>query len=234
LITIYLVHLIWVQRKIRHALEIEKVRAEESERVRKQTAIDFHDELGHRLTRISLLTEIVKRKLGDSHWEVLPLLRKISENSIQLYDGTKDFIWAIDPQNDSLYELLVRLKDFGDEIFTDTNIDFLVKGISTELEHTSLSTDMKRHLTLIFKEGMNNSLKHSGGRKVSLESKIIGDEIEIALEDDGAGFKISEDNSGNGLKNMIKRAERINGQLQINTEPGKGTRISFRGKVKTK
>ena len=81
---------------------------------------------------------------------------------------------------------------------------------------------------------MNNSLKHSGGRKVSLESKIIGDEIEIALEDDGAGFKISEDNSGNGLKNMIKRAEKINGQLQINTEPGKGTRISFRGKVKTK
>ena len=51
-----------------------------------------------------------------------------------------------------LYELLVRLKDFGDEIFTDTNIDFLVKGISTELEHTSLSTDMKRHLTLIFKK----------------------------------------------------------------------------------
>ena len=150
LITIYLVHLFWVQHKIRRALEIEKIRAEESERVRKQTAIDFHDELGHRLTRISLLTEIVKRKLGDSHSEILPLLRKISENSIQLYDGTKDFIWAIDPQNDSLYELLVRLKDFGDEIFTDTNIDFLVKGISTELEHTSLSTDMKRHLTLIF------------------------------------------------------------------------------------
>ena len=234
LITIYLIHLIWAQRKIKHALEIERVRAEESERVRKQTAIDFHDELGHRLTRISLLTEIVKRKLGDSHWEVLPLLRKISENSIQLYDGTKDFIWAIDPQNDSLYELLVRLKDFGDEIFTDTNIDFFVKGISIELENTSLSTDMKRHLTLIFKEGMNNSLKHSGGKKVSLESRIIGDEIEIALEDDGAGFKISEDNSGNGLKNMIKRAEKINGQLQINTEPGKGTRISFRGKVKTK
>ncbi len=234
LITIYLMHLFWVQHKIRRALEIEKIRAEESERVRKQTAIDFHDELGHRLTRISLLTEIVKRKLGNSYSDILPLLRKISENSIQLYDGTKDFIWAIDPQNDSLYELLVRLKDFGDEIFTDTNIDFLVKGISTELEKTSLSTDMKRHLTLIFKEGMNNSLKHSGSKKVSLESKISGDEIEITLEDDGSGFKIDHNTGGNGIKNMIRRAEKIHGHLQINTEPGKGTRISFKGKVTAK
>jgi len=233
-ITIYLVHLIWVQHKIKRALEIEKIRAEESERVRKQTAIDFHDELGHRLTRISLLTEIVKRKLGNSYNDILPLLKKISENSVQLYDGTKDFIWAIDPQNDSLYELLVRLKDFGDEIFTDTNVDFLVKGITTELEKTSLSTDMKRHLSLIFKEGMNNSLKHSGSRTVSLESKIVGDQIEITLEDDGTGFKIEEDKGGNGLKNMIRRAEKIHGQLQINTAPGKGTRISFKGKVSAK
>jgi signal transduction histidine kinase len=231
IITVYLAHLIRVQHKIRRALEIEKIRSEESERVRKQTAIDFHDELGHRLTRISLLTEIVKRKLGDGYHDVKPLLRKISENSIQLYDGTKDFIWAIDPQNDSLYELLIRLKDFGDEIFNDTNIDFLVKGISTELEKTSLSTDMKRHLTLIFKEGMNNALKHSKSKKVSLESKIAGDEIEITLEDDGSGFRIDEETGGNGIKNMIRRAEKIQGHLHIDSEPGKGTRISFKGKV---
>ena len=231
LLTIYLAHLIRVQHKIRRALEIEKIRSEESERVRKQTAIDFHDELGHRLTRISLLTEIVKRKLGDGYHDVKPLLRKISENSIQLYDGTKDFIWAIDPQNDSLYELLIRLKDFGDEIFNDTNIDFLVKGISIELEKTSLSTDMKRHLTLIFKEGMNNALKHSKSKKVSLESKIAGDEIEITLEDDGSGFRIDEETGGNGIKNMIRRAEKIQGHLHIDSEPGKGTRISFKGKV---
>jgi ligand-binding sensor domain-containing protein/signal transduction histidine kinase len=231
LLSIYLAHLMRVKHKIRRALEMEKIRSEENERVRKQTAIDFHDELGHRLTRISLLTEIVKRKLGDGYRDIMPLLRKISENSIQLYDGTKDFIWATDPQNDSLYELLVRLKDFGDEIFNDSNIDFLVRGISTELEKTSLSTDMKRHLTLIFKEGMNNALKHSNSKRVSLESKIAGDEIEITLEDDGSGFMIDEETGGNGIKNMIRRAEKIHGNLQIDSGPGKGTRISFKGKV---
>ncbi|HKI78915.1 MAG TPA: two-component regulator propeller domain-containing protein [Ignavibacteriaceae bacterium] len=233
LVTIYTTHLVWVRNKIKLALEIEKAREEESEKVRKQTSVDFHDELGHRLTRISLLTEIAKRKIGHDD-SIIPLLKKISENSIQLYEGTKDFIWAIDPQNDSLYELLVRLKDFGDEIFNDSNIDFLVKGISSELEKTELSTDMKRHLTLIFKEAMHNSLKHSHSKKVMLESKIVGDEVEIVLEDDGNGFDGSISSNGHGLKNMAKRAEKINGSLKITSSPGNGTKLLFRGKIKEK
>ncbi|MGA7837885.1 MAG: ATP-binding protein, partial [Ignavibacteriaceae bacterium] len=196
-------------------------------------AIDFHDELGHRLTRISLLTEIAKRKLESQNKEVIPLLRKISENSIQLYEGTKDFIWAIDPQNDSLYDLLIRLKDFGDDIFNDTDVDFFVSGLNSELEKTSLSTDMKRHLALIFKEGMHNSLKHSHSHSVHLESRLINGEVEITLKDDGAGFDAGKVSSGNGLGNMKKRAEKLKGSLLIDSVPGKGTSISFRGHIHT-
>lgn len=233
-VLIYLSHLFWLRHKIRHALEIEKIRIEESEKVRKQTATDFHDELGHRLTRISLLTEIVKRKLENGQLDVAPLLKKISENSVQLYEGTKDFIWAIDPQNDALFELLVRLKDFGDEIFTETDVDFIVKGISGEIENISLSPDLKRHIALIFKEGMNNSLKHSHSKVVSLESKIQGEEVEIILKDDGSGFDLDRPCNGNGIKNMIKRANNIQGKLDINSAPGKGTKISFKCKINNK
>lgn len=231
--TVYLAHNRRTRNKIEHVLRIEKIREEENAKVRKQAAIDFHDELGHRLTRISLLTEIAKRKLEDKGTEVVPLLRKISENSIQLYEGTKDFIWAIDPQNDSLYDLLIRLKDFGDEIFNDTDIDFFVEGLNSELEKTSLSTEMKRHLALIFKEGMHNSLKHSKSRSVRLESRITGDEMEITLKDDGSGFDTGKNFGGNGLGNMKKRAEKINGELLIDSTPGKGTSISFRGHIHT-
>lgn len=228
---IYFTHLIRTRNKIAAALRIEKIREEENAKVRKQAAIDFHDELGHRLTRISLLTEIAKRKLDYKNNEVIPLLKKISENSIQLYEGTKDFIWAIDPQNDSLYDLIIRLKDFGDEIFTDTDVAFFVSGVTSELEKTSLTTDMKRHLALIFKEGMHNSLKHSHSHSVILESKIEADEVVITLKDDGAGFDSDKVSAGNGLKNMKKRAEKINGILLINSSPGKGTSISFKGQI---
>lgn len=118
----YLVYKVLMNKKLMHAVEIERIKNEERDKVRKKTAADFHDELGHRLTRISILAELIKRKIPESINSIEPLLNKISENSAQLYSGTKDFIWSIDPQNDSLYDLIIRLKDFGDDIFTNTDV----------------------------------------------------------------------------------------------------------------
>jgi ligand-binding sensor domain-containing protein/signal transduction histidine kinase len=231
---LFLAYLLVLKTKVSRAIKIQTIKEEESNRIRKKTAIDFHDELGHRLTRISLLTEIVKRKIGVSFSEINPLLNQISENSARLYDGTKDFIWAIDPQKDSLYELIIRLKDFGDEIFSSTNVNFNVEGISEEFQNASLDMDWKRHLMMIFKEGMNNSLKHSNSKTVSLTSSIKEEEFEIMLEDDGAGFEMNENFKGNGLKNMQKRAEILNAKVQIDSKPGSGTKLLFKGKFPIK
>ena len=230
----FTIHLFTLHSKIKRAINNEKIREEESDRIRQKTAIDFHDELGHRLTRISLLVELIKRKLGISFTEVKPLLEKISENSARLYEGTKDFIWAIDPQKDSLYELMIRLKDFGDEIFGDTEVSFEIKNLEEKLQNAELDMDWKRHLSLIFKEGLNNSLKHSNCHKVSIDSKFENDEFEIILEDDGSGFDVNNLMTGNGLSNMKKRAEYINAKFDIESQPGNGTKISVKGKFPIK
>ncbi|HSD64174.1 MAG TPA: two-component regulator propeller domain-containing protein [Ignavibacteriaceae bacterium] len=229
---IYLFYRLRIRQKINHAIELEKIRQEEGEKIRKKTAADFHDELGHRLTRISLLSEIIKREIGTSSQELTTLLNKISSNSYELYEGTKDFIWAIDPQKDSLYELLVRLKDFGDDLFEDSDISFEVKGIEEpELKDKILTMDWKRHLALIFKEGMNNSLKHGSSRKITIESKLNDDNVEIILSDNGIGFIPDSAARGNGIKNMKKRAQKLSADLEVISAPGIGTKIYFRGKI---
>ncbi len=231
----YIFYRMKVRQKINRALELERLREEESEKLRKKTAADFHDELGHRLTRISLLSEILKRKIGTSSKELTGLLNKISNNSNELYEGTKDFIWAIDPQKDSIYELMIRLKDFGDDLFEDSDILFEVNGIEEPLlKEKSLTMDWKRHLALIFKEGMNNSLKHGNINKISINSKINADDIEIILTDNGVGFRPGISDRGNGLKNMKKRAEKLSGELEIISSPGNGTQIFFKGKIPEK
>ena len=207
---------------------------EEGERIRRKTAVDFHDELGHRLTRISLLTELIKRKLGNTFSDISNLLDQIGDNSAQLYDGTKDFIWAIDPQQDSLYDLIIRLKDFGDELYSNTSVDFEVKGLDEKLHSAQLSMEWKRHLMLIFKEGMNNSLKHSKSNRVSFIAHTDGDELEITLEDNGTGFEQKTESKGNGIKNMQGRAEKLGSSLQIDSLPGEGTKILFKGKFPIK
>ena len=229
---IYLLYNYQLKLKVKRALEIETIREQESEKVRKKTAADFHDELGHTLTRITILTELVKDKIKGRQTDVIPMLEKISENSQVLYNGTKDFIWAIDPHKDSFYDLMVRLKDFGDDLFNTTEIQFQVNGIIDELKEIPLTMDWKRQLSLMFKEGMNNALKHACCRQVFLEASILDQEIEISLVDDGKGFDPKKHfDQNNGLENMRRRSEKIQGILEFESKKGIGTKISFRGKI---
>lgn len=233
ILVIISVHRIRVNHKIRHLMEIEQIKKEQSESIRKKTAIDFHDELGHRLTRITLSAELLRRKLKDNPMGVMPILDNILEDSHNLYDGTRDFIWSIDPQNDSLYALFIRLKDFGDELFRYSDIKFDIRGIAEEYQNILVDMDWRRQVTLIFKEALNNALKHSGCGKVTLEVYVVDDLIRVILSDDGIGLKYTGNGHGSGLNNMRRRASKINGQLRLETTPGRGTSIELQGKIES-
>ncbi|RMI06835.1 MAG: hypothetical protein D6681_08190, partial [Calditrichaeota bacterium] len=231
-----------VQRKLRRALELERVRAEENERVRTKAAHDFHDELGHKLTRISLFTEILKRRLNDAPVEIQEYLSRIGETAKGLSGGMRDFIWALDPEKDSLYEVAIRLKDFGDELFDKTGIAFRVEGITGEMEHIRLSMDWRRHLTLIFKEAMNNALKHADCGNVTLTIALEQRRLRISLTDDGKGLPpelnretpLDAENGrlpGNGLRNMQVRAETLRGKLRFHSHGAGGTTVEFSAEI---
>jgi signal transduction histidine kinase len=215
-----------IRNKLKRALEIERIREEEQTNIRSKTARDFHDEMGHRLTRISMLTQLIKRKNKTDDKEFRYLLDQISENANNLYLGARDFIWAIDPRNDSLYEMAVRLKDFGDEIFDSTASDFRVQGLDESLQQINLSMELRRQVPLIFKEGMTNILKHAAAKNVMLTFDKHENECEIILTDDGKGFNLQYSSKGYGLQNMHTRAEKINMQLKISSQLGRGTQLS--------
>jgi ligand-binding sensor domain-containing protein/signal transduction histidine kinase len=216
-----------IRRRVERLLELEKVKLAENERVRKLAAEDLHDEFGNRLTRISLLTELIKVKLNGHYGEVSPLLSKISENSNQLYHGTKDFIWSINPDNDSFYEVAVRLKDFGDELFYNTPIHFQATGLTEDLRSVRLPMGTSRHLILLFKEAMNNIIKYAECQNVQLQFQKKALLWCIKLTDDGKGFDKTIDRGGNGLGNMESRAKKVGGKVIITSGKGKGTTIEF-------
>lgn len=216
-----------VKNKVHHLMEIEKAKLAENERVRKLAAQDLHDEFGNRLTRISLITELIKARLNGHGAEVEHLLTKIRDNSNQLYQGTKDFIWSINPENDSLYEVAIRLKDFGDDLFDKTPACFEVMGIVEELRPVMLPMGDSRHLILLFKEGMSNILKHANARKVRLQFGVSHNNISVSLSDDGRGFEKEKEKGGNGIMNMQSRAKKLQGHLQIESHEGAGTSITF-------
>jgi len=222
------VHRYRVKMKIKQIVEMEAMR--------KKIADDFHDELGHRLTKISLYSELMKQELSSAvTGEAVPeadnedYLKKINEAANSLFDDTKDFIWSIDPVKDTLYDLAVYLKDFGDEFFDRTGIAFRVNEISTELSQINLPMDWKRQLIPVFKEAMNNCLRHSECKNAGLSVTADEDIINIVLRDDGKGFVPDGSSKGRGLENMRKRVNKTGGVLTVESSPGKGTTIMFTG-----
>lgn len=217
-----------VRKKVKHLLELERVVLQENERVRKMAAQDLHDEFGNTITRISMLTELIKAQLNGRGEEIAPLLAKIGDNSNRLYQGTKDFIWAINPEHDNFYEIAIRLKDFGDDIFDRTGVAFQAHGIADALRTATLPMGASRHLVFLFKEAMSNTLKHAQATQTSLRFAVHGRQIEAAWNDNGRGFQADKPSTGNGLHNIRSRATKIGGWVEIGSPPGGGTEVIFR------
>lgn len=222
--TIYSLRL---RQRIEHALVIERIKLAENERVRRLAAQDLHDEFGNTITRISMLTELIRAQLNGQAREIDPLLTKISDNSSRLYQGTKDFIWAINPEHDNLYEVFIRIKDFGDDIFDKTGIVFQAAEVSETLRQVQLPMGASRHLIFLFKEAMSNTLKHASATSVCLWVEAGKAEVKMYWQDNGTGMTPTPGYMGNGLLNMQSRARRLGGQVHFRSTAQEGTTVLF-------
>jgi len=208
--------------RVKSQLEIEKLKL--------KIASDLHDNIGAGLTEISILSEVAERNEGYSSSTVKKDLQKISETARQLVDSMSDIVWVVNPQRDSLHDLIVKLKDSYNEFFSSIGISFQVNNVEKS-DDIKLPMDYKQNLLLMFKEAINNAIKHSGCKKLKLEALYKNDIIEIVLKDDGAGFNLNEAKFGNGIKNMENRAKKIKGKLNWKSEAGAGTTVTFSGKL---
>ena len=210
---------------------LAKMRSEEQSKIRLRTAEDFHDEIGNKLTRINVLANILKSKVILTP-DNAKILSQIEENTNQLYGGTRDILWSLKPSNDNLYEILHHIRDFGTELFMDTEVNFVFRGTLEKWRNYRLPLDLSRNLLMIFKEAMNNALKYSRAKNVTLEASMkTRGVLQMVLKDDGQGFDIQTVKKGNGISNMQTRAERLNAKLYIDSRLEKGTILNLTFKI---
>ena len=191
--------------------------------IRRKAAADFHDEMGHRLARISLFAEVLEYKLSGSKINIKEHFKLIKENIHSLNSSMRDFLWALDPTQDSAFDLALILKDFGDDFFDQTSIGFTMDTLENPIKKIRFTMDKKRHIVFIFKEAMTNILKHAKASNTSLSFVLQQKTLVISLKDNGIG--IIKANKGYGIQNMQKRAHQIKARLSIHSEPKSGTLI---------
>ncbi len=223
-----LITYVTTRRKQKRKEILEKIREEEFLKLRHRTAEDFHDEMGNRLTRISILTDILKSKLEPKESDATKLVGQIKENTAALYNGSRDIIWSLNSENDGIYQIAERVKEIGEELFQDSIIDFNCTHNIKSGNPLKLKLDYSRNLIMIFKEAYSNILKHSKATKVGISLELINNkDLEIKIWDNGAGFDSQVIQKGNGIKNMKNRAGRMNGEISVNSSLQKGTEITI-------
>jgi len=202
----------------------------EMEKLKTKIAADLHDNVGAGLTEISILSELTSNLIKGGSQSSVKNLDTISEKSRTLVDSMSDIVWVVNPKRDSLYDLIVRLKDSYNDTLLTMGIAFKTNNLE-EFNSIKLPMDYKQNLYLIFKEALNNAIKHSHCRQISLEAEISRDVVQLVLNDDGRGFDISAKARGNGILNINNRAKLLGGNIEIISSTG-GTTIKFIGKIK--
>ncbi len=197
----------------------------EMERVRTRIATDLHDDIGSSLSQISILCEVAVRRLPDDPVSAIENVSQVSLMTRSLIDAMSDIVWAINPARDSLDDLIHRMRRFANDLFADGSIEhrFEVSGADGKI---ALSNDFRRQVYLIYKECLNNIVRHSAATEARIGIRLGNGRLEVEIRDNGVGFDSkAARNDGAGLSSLRSRAEALGGELTIDTQPHAGTRI---------
>jgi len=210
---------IFYKNRINHVIK--------TERLRSRIASDLHDDIGSTLSSIFLMSEMAGS--SDKQSRLAEVLHKISENSRDTLNSMDDIIWSVNPQDDSLTNLIVRLREYAIPVCEVKNI-LLSMNIDEATNGIKLGMDERRNIFLIAKEAINNAVKHSGCTSIEVTFHVTQKQIEVAVIDNGHGFDPQSPSSRNGLVNMKRRAQQIGGELTIQSKKDEGATIRLKTK----
>ncbi|HXR46646.1 MAG TPA: two-component regulator propeller domain-containing protein [Candidatus Limnocylindrales bacterium] len=226
----------WIARRrmLRKLDRLERQRAIERERTR--IARDIHDNLGANLTRISLLSQSVQGELQNPEQAAVQLNR-IYDTTRELTRALDEIVWAVNPEHDTLDSLANYLGKFARNFLEPLAIRCRL-DLPVQLPPWPVTAEVRHNLFLAFKEALHNVVKHAAASEVSISLTTDARAFTLRVRDHGRGFvpepllrellhQPGRSASGNGLRNMHRRLEKIGGRCEIRSAPGQGTEVQF-------
>lgn len=210
------------KRKLMRRIEqLEQERALERERAR--ISQDMHDEVGSSLSEIAILSELAKQKPEEAGNRV----QEISERASEVIDNVSEIVWAMNPKNDTLDNLIAHLRRYAVRYLNLAQIKCTFTAPDDIPAHR-LTAEVRRNLFLVVKEALHNVVKHACASEVLIAVRLHDAELEVFIKDNGKGFVIEENRGiGNGLAGMAKRVSDVGGIFKVESKPNEGTMIEI-------
>lgn len=216
-----------LQHKQLLGLEIIKAQEEERQRV----ARDIHDGPAQLMSNVVLKAEICERMIDidlDKARDELKNLKKVVRESLQ---DVRKIIYDLRPMSLDDLGLIPTLQRY---VLTYQE----EYGVSVSFDVVGAQPDLKSVISLtvfrIVQEALSNISKHAKADNVVIHLEFAQKNLKLYIYDDGLGFDTAKLNerhedisSGFGLVSMRERVELLDGEMNISSEPGKGTRINI-------
>jgi signal transduction histidine kinase/ligand-binding sensor domain-containing protein len=193
---------------------------------RNRISADMHDDVGSDLSKIAMMAELIKIK-DKNVSDVQKDLVKISDFVTSARKKLDDIIWALNPSNDSVGNMVGYINQYCLNFFDGTKIKANIKYHPAK--DIQLNASQRRNIFLIIKEIANNTLKHSSATEFFLNFHTTEKEININVGDNGKGL---DDNSSkeysNGMNNILKRINELNGNVNVVNISGNGLKYEIK------
>lgn len=202
----------WLYRqKINKILAVEKTRSIISK--------DLHDDIGTTMSNLTLMNAILSEKIEKKPEEAKLLAKKMEIINRGMLLSMSDIVWSANPDNDSLEQLIVRLRVFCSNVFEDLGIHYNII-YEQKVKAKKLDIQYRKEIYLMCKEIISNCAKYSKAKQLSLHIVTTDKSISISAADDGVGFEEDKIVKGNGLSNIRKRVKALKGSAILNSTNG--------------
>ncbi|MDC9724032.1 MAG: sensor histidine kinase [Urechidicola sp.] len=188
---------------------------------------DLHDNIGSQLTFIISSIDNLKFLAKSSDEKLKYKLANINNFAANTISQLRDTIWAMNkneiPYDDFHTRVLALIEKA--KIAKDTTHFIFESKVDSNIVFSSVTG-----ITIfrVLQEAINNAIKYSEASKVKIEIIEKNNQLEIEITDNGKGFDITTVEMGNGLENMQRRMDEIDGNININSKLGKGTSINIK------
>ena len=182
-------------------------------------ARELHDNINQILATIKVYLQLA----GQNESISPELINKSYENVSSAIEEVRKLSKALAPPTLEDSTLTESLEQLVNDMVLSSRFD--IKFISDDFDESLPDNAQKMALYRIAQEQFTNILKYSGAQKVIITLCTNDNEVNLSIEDDGAGFDTNNRATGIGIRNMMNRAESHNGQFNLISSPGNGCRI---------
>lgn len=214
-------------REIRH-LAGRLIAAQDAERAR--VARDLHDDVSQQLAGLSIALSSLKHRLDAARAgaDLREDVRAIHQRTADLAQNVRDLSHDLHPTVLRHAGLVAALAAHCAEVERTHGIPVTCRA---EGDFACVAPATSLCIYRIAQEALRNVVAHAGASCADVQLARIGDDMELAVADDGRGFDLAralEQGKGLGLASIAERARLAGGSLNVARRPDRGMRVSAR------